>query len=273
LHQSRLAYEAVRVERGRQTDPTYLAINPLGLVPALVTATHGTITEVPAVLSYIADVATGHGLLPAIGTPERYEALHWMAYLSSTVHPAFGRFCRAERFCDGADCKTSVEHAAATQLTNDFTYIEKHLANQQWVAGDHLTAADFHLFVFGRLGLRLATSTRFSELPSSHAGDREPSGDEERNGSTGDQSRRTGLGPRVRDRGSSMRGLGGHTRQLLAETGMAAVQRRQPDVRPWKLPLEYDHERHRSRSRCLGYRNLPMRGVIIHIHWVDLRNA
>jgi glutathione S-transferase len=155
-----LAYEAKRIERGRQTDPSYLAINPLGLVPALVTATHGTITEVPAVLSYIADVATGHGLLPAIGTPERYEALRWMAYLSSTVHPAFGRLWRAERFCDDADCKSSVEYVAATQLTNDFAYIEKHLANQKWVAGDHLTAADFHLFVFGRLGLRLATSTR-----------------------------------------------------------------------------------------------------------------
>jgi glutathione S-transferase len=131
-----------------------------------VTATHGTITEVLAILSYIADVATGHGLLPAIGTPERYEALRWMAYLSSTVHPAFGRLWRAERFYDDSDCKSSVEHVAATQLTNDFAYIEKHLANQQWVAGDHLTAADFHLFVFGRLGLRLATSTR--DFPSFH---------------------------------------------------------------------------------------------------------
>ena len=56
-----LSYEAVRVERGRQTDPSYLAINPLGLVPALVTATHGPITEAPAVLSYIADVAAGCG--------------------------------------------------------------------------------------------------------------------------------------------------------------------------------------------------------------------
>jgi len=30
-----LSYEAVRVERGKQTDPAYLAINPLGRVPAL----------------------------------------------------------------------------------------------------------------------------------------------------------------------------------------------------------------------------------------------
>jgi glutathione S-transferase len=47
-----LAYEAVHVERGRQTDLAYLATNPLGRVPAMVTATHGTITEAPVVLSY-----------------------------------------------------------------------------------------------------------------------------------------------------------------------------------------------------------------------------
>jgi glutathione S-transferase len=155
-----IAYHAVRVERGTHTDPAFLAINPLGRVPALVTARHGTLTEVPAVLSYIADIATGSGLLPATGTPERYQALRWMAYLSSTVHPAFGRLWRAERFCDDASCMRSVEHAAATQLTNDFAYIDRHLSNRQWVAGDDPTAADYHLFVFGRLGLRLATNTR-----------------------------------------------------------------------------------------------------------------
>jgi len=166
LEYSGLAYEAVPVERGRQTDPAYLAINPLGRVPALVTATHGTITEAPVVLSYIADVDTGRGLLPAIGTPERYEALRWMAYISSTVHPALGRLWRPERFCGDAGCESSVEHAAATQLANDFAYIDKHLSNRRWVAGDHPTAADFHLFVFGRLGLRLPTSTR--DFPSFH---------------------------------------------------------------------------------------------------------
>src|SRR5271165_3368013 len=108
LEYSGLAYEAVRVERGRQTDSAYLAINPLGRVPALVTATHGTITEAPVVLSYIADNDPGHRLLPAIGTPERYEALRWMAYISSTVHPALGRLWRPVRFCDDTGCESSV---------------------------------------------------------------------------------------------------------------------------------------------------------------------
>jgi glutathione S-transferase len=131
-----------------------------------VTATHGTITEAPVVLCYIAEVATNHALLPAIGTPERYEALRWMAYISSTVHPTLGRLWRSERFCDDAVCHSSVERAAATQLTKDFAHIDKHMSNRQWVAGDRLTVADFHLFVFGRLGLRLATSTR--DFPSFH---------------------------------------------------------------------------------------------------------
>lgn len=50
LELSGLPYEAIRVERGTQTDPSYLAINPLGRVPALMTPDHDTITEAPAVL-------------------------------------------------------------------------------------------------------------------------------------------------------------------------------------------------------------------------------
>jgi glutathione S-transferase len=49
LEHAGLAYEAVRIQRGKQPDPSYLRINPLGRVPELVTASHGTITEVPAV--------------------------------------------------------------------------------------------------------------------------------------------------------------------------------------------------------------------------------
>ena len=59
LEYSGLPYEAVRIETGRQTDPSYLAVNPLGRVPALVTSAHGIITEAPVVLSYIADIALG----------------------------------------------------------------------------------------------------------------------------------------------------------------------------------------------------------------------
>ena len=160
LEHSGLAYEALRVERGMQADARYLKVNPLGRVPALVTPSHGTITEVPAVLSYIADMAPDRGLLPSVGTWARYETLRWMAYLSSTMHPAFGRLWRAERFVNDATHRGAVEQAAATQLASDFAHVDNQLADRQWVAGNHFTVADLYLFVFGRWGMRRATSTK-----------------------------------------------------------------------------------------------------------------
>jgi glutathione S-transferase len=71
------------------------------------------------------------------------------------VHPAFGRLWRAKRFAGDAACIGSVEQAAATQLAGDFAYIDKQIANSEWVAGtDHLGVADLYLFVFGRFQLR-----------------------------------------------------------------------------------------------------------------------
>ncbi len=66
----------------------------------------------------------------------------------------------SERFCDNASCAGSVERSAALQLADDFAFIEKRMSTREWIVGDHLTVADFHLFVFGRLGLRLPSSTR-----------------------------------------------------------------------------------------------------------------
>lgn len=167
LELSRLPYEAIRVERGKQSDESYLAINSLGRVPALVTTSHGTITEVPAILCCIADMAPEHSLMPSSGTPERYEVLRWMAYFSSTIHPAFGRLWRAERFASDAACAASVEQAAARQLGSDFAYIDRQMANRKWIAGtDNLTVADLYLFFFGRLGLRIVPSTR--DFPDFH---------------------------------------------------------------------------------------------------------
>ena len=166
LEVSGLPYQAVRIERGKQTDPEYLAVNPLGRVPALATASHGTITEVPAVLSFIADAAPDQRLLAAVGASERYEALRWLAYLSSTVHPAFGRLWRAERFTTEAGCTSTVERAAAAQIASDFRHMDRGIAGKRFAVGMTISIADFYLFVFGRWGLRLTPGTR--EFPNLH---------------------------------------------------------------------------------------------------------
>ncbi|MEI6417464.1 MAG: glutathione S-transferase N-terminal domain-containing protein [Sphingomonadales bacterium] len=65
----------------------YLAINPKGQVPALLTP-GGVLTEGPAVLQYVADLAPESGLAPAAGSWGRAQLQQWLNYISSEVHKA-----------------------------------------------------------------------------------------------------------------------------------------------------------------------------------------
>jgi glutathione S-transferase len=95
LEESGAKFEAQRLNlrEGEQRRPEYLAVNPKGKVPALV-VDEGVITEVPAVLSYIADTHPQAGLLPAPGQFARAKAQEWMAWSASTVHRDFSPLFR-----------------------------------------------------------------------------------------------------------------------------------------------------------------------------------
>lgn len=160
LEHGGVSYEVVRVERGKQSEPEYLSINPLGRVPALVTPHQAVITEVPAVLSFIADSLPNSGFLPPVGEYNRYDVLRWLGYLSSTIHPAFGRLWRSERFTNEANGGAGVETAAMAQLAIDFTHIDYYLDDREFLVGNSFTVADFYLFVFGRWGFRLPEPTQ-----------------------------------------------------------------------------------------------------------------
>lgn len=74
-------------QRGEQREPAYLAVNPLGKVPAL---THGDalVTEQAAIYLYLADLFPEAGLAPAIGDPLRGPYLRWMVFYGSSFEPA-----------------------------------------------------------------------------------------------------------------------------------------------------------------------------------------
>jgi len=77
----------LNLKAGEQRGPAYLAINPLGKVPAL---THGDalITEQVAIFLYLADLFPRAGLAPAIGDPLRGPYLRWMAFYAACYEPA-----------------------------------------------------------------------------------------------------------------------------------------------------------------------------------------
>lgn len=75
------------MKTGEHRAPAYLAINPMGKVPAI---THGDalVTEQVAVYLYLADLFPDAGLAPPIGDPLRGPYLRWMAFYGSSFEPA-----------------------------------------------------------------------------------------------------------------------------------------------------------------------------------------
>jgi glutathione S-transferase len=84
--------------RGRQEhrQPAFLAINPMGKVPAI---RHGdaVVTEQVAIFLYLADLYPEAGLAPPIGDPLRGPYLRWMAFYGSCFEPAIFELTRVDR--------------------------------------------------------------------------------------------------------------------------------------------------------------------------------
>jgi len=75
------------MNRGENRAPEYLAVNPMGKVPAL---KHGgvVITEAAAICAYLADEFPQAGLNVPIGDPRRGVYLKWLFFGPSCVEPA-----------------------------------------------------------------------------------------------------------------------------------------------------------------------------------------
>ena len=67
--------------------PAYLAINPMGKVPAV---RHGeaVVTEAAAICAYLADAFPEAGLVPAPGSPERAAYYRWLFFAAGPVEAA-----------------------------------------------------------------------------------------------------------------------------------------------------------------------------------------
>jgi len=75
------------LKKKEQRTPAYLAVNPMGKVPAI---RHGDalVTELPAIFIYLADLFPDAGLAPGLGDPLRGPYLRWLAFYGSSFEPA-----------------------------------------------------------------------------------------------------------------------------------------------------------------------------------------
>jgi glutathione S-transferase len=126
LHEIGVPFEShsLSFARNETRSPAYLAINPEGMVPALLIDGR-RLTEVAGILFYLAKRFPEARLLPEGDLEAEAQAVSWMSFLASTVHPA--------------------RQQGVDRMRTVFGRAEQRLGRREW-AIDRYSIADIHLF-------------------------------------------------------------------------------------------------------------------------------
>jgi glutathione S-transferase len=132
--------------------PEYLAINPMGKVPAI---KHGdaVVTEAGAICAYLADAFPQAGLAPPLGDPRRGPYFRWLFFTAgpmeaSVTDKSLGVVIPPER-------KPAVGYGSFDEV---FDAAEIALRDGPYLVGDQFTAADVYF------GSALAFFTQFGSI-------------------------------------------------------------------------------------------------------------
>ena len=150
-------YDAENVPHEALHSPGYLALNPAGVVPTLVT--DGVpLTEVAAILLSLCDAEPEARLGPAAGAPDRPDLYRWLIFLSATVHPHFWPWFIPERY-GPEEAKDDIRARAEARVAADFDILERHLEDRDWLVGEGRSVADAMLAPIGLWASKMTRPT------------------------------------------------------------------------------------------------------------------
>ena len=137
--------KVLNLAAGDHKKPDYLAVNPMGKVPAI--RHNGTaVTETAAICAYLADAFPEAGLAPAIGDARRGTYLRWMFFAPGCIDPAM------------ADAALKREPGRPSMMAyGDFESVmdvtAKAVSAGPYLLGDQFSAADVVLGSMLRYGM------------------------------------------------------------------------------------------------------------------------
>jgi glutathione S-transferase len=120
----------------------YFTINAKGYVPALEIDERGdeTLTEVSAIVQFLADLVPDKRLAPANGTFARYHLQEWLNFIASEIHKPLGQLF-------APDLPELHAGKLRGRVAERFNYIQSVLADRAFLMGETFTVADAYLFV------------------------------------------------------------------------------------------------------------------------------
>jgi glutathione S-transferase len=128
-------YERVLIDisKGAQKTPEYLAINPMGKVPALRDG-EAVLAESAAICAYVAERYPQAELAPPPGDPLRAKYLYWLFFGPGCVEPAMVQVAT----------KLEMNPVAAGwgDAQRVFNVLDVALSKGRWILGENFSAAD-----------------------------------------------------------------------------------------------------------------------------------
>jgi glutathione S-transferase len=131
--------------------PAYLAINPMGKVPAIV---HGgtVVTECAAICAYLADAFPQAGLAPAPGDRARGEWYRWMFFGAGPLEAATTNHALAVQV--PVERRGMIGYGSLAAVVD---LLDRHLGANEWFAGGRFSAADVYVGSQVGWGLQFGT--------------------------------------------------------------------------------------------------------------------
>lgn len=139
----------IDIDANDHRKPEYLAINPKGRVPTLLTE-RGILTETPAILVFIAQSFPQARLAP-VDDPFAFARIQeFNSYLCATAHVAHAHRMRGARWVDDASAIAAMQRKVPQNVSECFGLIERNMLRGPWVMGGSYTICDAYLFTLAQ---------------------------------------------------------------------------------------------------------------------------
>jgi glutathione S-transferase len=153
-------YERVLTDiaTGAQKKPEFLAINPMGKVPALKDG-ESTLAEAAAICAYVAERYPEAKLAPPPGSPLRAKYLYWLFFSPGCIEPAMVQLA--------TKIEMNPVSAGWGEAQRVFDVLDAALTKGPWILGETFSAADIMIGAGLNFAIRL-----FKMAPSRPSFDR-----------------------------------------------------------------------------------------------------
>jgi GST-like protein len=137
------------VERAR-----FVAINPMGQLPALILPSGELMTESAAILTWLADSHPRSRLSPSPTSPRRAAFLRWMAFVSAAIYALYWIRDEPSRLAMDAAQAAVIRTRTAERIADCWAIMEAQVTPGRYLLDDDLSVLDLYVTVLSRWGPR-----------------------------------------------------------------------------------------------------------------------